>query len=63
MSTPQVLMDSSRTVSGGVAGSLSAHAQGATAECQGRAKAQFTGLYHQWQTSARQLHEALLGIR
>jgi WXG100 family type VII secretion target len=66
--TPQMLMDSSRTVSGkageidGSLANLSSHVQGLTADWQGQAQGQFTGLYNQWQTSARQLHEALLGI-
>ncbi len=66
--TPQMLMDSSRTVStkageidASLAG-LSSHVQGITADWQGQAQGQFAGLYSQWQTSARQLHEALLGI-
>ena len=48
--TPQVLMDSSRTVSGrageieGTLATLSAHVQSLTGEWQGQAQTQFTGL-------------------
>ncbi len=66
--TPQMLMDTSRTVSGkageidGSLANLASHVQSLTADWQGQAQGQFTGLYNQWQASARQLHEALLGI-
>lgn len=66
--TPQMLMDTSRAVAGkageidGSLANLASHVQTLTADWQGQAQAQFTGLYHQWQTSATQLHEALVGI-
>lgn len=66
--TPQMLMDTSRMVSGrageidaGLA-ALAAQVESLTADWRGQAQGQFTGLYHQWQASARQLHEALVGI-
>lgn len=66
--TPQMLVESSRTVSGKASeidsslASLGSHVQSLTAEWEGQAQGQFTGLYAQWQTSARQLHDALNGI-
>lgn len=68
--SPQVLMeDSSPTVSGrageidGTLATLSAHVHGPTAEWQGRARARFSRRCHRLQTSARPLHQTLLGIR
>lgn len=66
--TPQMLVDTSRTVSGkageidGSLAALGSHVETLTADWQGQAQGQFSALYQQWQTSARQLHEALLGI-
>jgi WXG100 family type VII secretion target len=66
--TPQMLIDTSRAVAakaGEIDGSLSnlaSHVQTLTADWQGQAQGRFTALYEQWQTSAGQLHEALLGI-
>ena len=66
--TPQMLMDTSRTVSGrageidGSLAALASQVHTLTADWQGQAQGQFSALYQHWQTSARQLHEALLGI-
>ncbi len=66
--SPQMLMDTSRAVSGkageidGSLATLASHVQSLTADWQGQAQGQFSGLFNQWQASARQLHEALLGI-
>jgi WXG100 family type VII secretion target len=66
--TPQMLIDTSRTVAGkageidGSLASLASHVQTLTTDWQGIAQGQFTGLFTQWQTSARQLNDALVGI-
>ena len=65
---PQTLLDTSRTVAAEAGdidaslASLASHVQTLTADWQGQAQVRFSGLYTQWQTSARQLHEALVGI-
>lgn len=66
--TPQMLMDSSRTVAAKAEeidaslANLASHVQGLTSDWQGQAQGHFTALFGQWQMSARHLHEALVGI-
>lgn len=66
--TPQMLMDSSRAVAAkaseidGSLAALSSQVQALAAQWQGVAQGRFQSLYTQWQSSARQLHDALVGI-
>lgn len=66
--TPQMLMDSSRTVAGKAGeidqtlATLAGHIRGMTADWQGQAQVQFEALYDQWQQSAANLQSALTGI-